>query len=166
MSISYTGVYWGPRQESLEDCAEKIFLTFNFLREMDSSFNLWYPTRKPKKKEIIKAVDLNLEGIYNLLKLDRTYDDYGRLLDDLGYKIYLKSDSNFEKAHVLSITCSCSNEYVPNVVVLNLSSSKQLFYLREFTLVKSIYDKFAQIWDPEEGRIMDENGVNLVKPRI
>lgn len=162
MSILYTGIYWRPRQQSLEDCAEKVFLTFKLLRETDESFNLWYPTRRPKKKEIISCVDLSLEGIYNLLKSGRTHDDYGKLLDDLGYTVYLKSDLNYEKAHVLSIACACLNENISNHVLLNLSGSEDLLYLQELTTIRAIYDGFTQIWSPDEGRIMDDNNVNLV----
>jgi len=162
MDTLFVGVYWGPRDQSLENCAIRVLQTFEFLHKMDESFHFWYSTHKPKKKEIIQPKDLSIKGGYELLEAGRSFDDFGRLLPDLGYRIYLKSDLDFANSHVLSISCGCTHESLPNKVLLDLSKSDRCGYLREFIVAEKIYKRLMEIWDGEKGVIRDSNDVNLL----
>jgi|GEM_PF-4215984 len=88
-----------------------------------------------------------------LLLKGQNYNDVDRLLKDLGYLIYLKSEKDYSKAHVLSITCGCDFEKIPNSVTLNIGKNQAYENLTEKSVLENIYRNFIEIWKPERGLV-------------
>ena len=98
----------------MEGCITKVKATVDLLSSLDDSFVVWYKTTRPRKGELLQPIDTR-SGVEALLLRGRNYDDTGQLLDDLGYLVYLKSEEDYSKAHILSITCGCYFEKTSKV---------------------------------------------------
>ncbi len=149
----FIGAYWGARKESLEVCTEKLHNMFAFLQKVDSSFQYWYKTEKPKKGQPVEPIILSKNAIINLLAASLNYNDDGILNEDLGYTVHLKSGKDFSKAHVLSVTCGCYHKLIPNSVTLNIGKNERHEHLTDKTALKDIYTAIVSIWNPNNGVI-------------
>ncbi|OMP74543.1 Imm52 family immunity protein [[Flexibacter] sp. ATCC 35208] len=162
MNIEFIGIYWSSRYQSIEDCAIRMEQTVKFLQKIDQSFIYWYSTLKPKKNQLLEAVDCSYEGIIKLLDSSRQYDEVGNILDKLGYRIYLKSGLDFSRSHVLSISCNKTSEYLSNLVGLSLANPDQYNYLKQLKIARNIYDNLIDIWDGENGVLRGKDNVNYL----
>lgn len=151
MKNCYIGIYWGAREETVDECAQKVFETFAYLRNVDNSFNQWFQTEKPRKGQVVAPLNISMEGIKDLLLSGRNFNDIGELLEDLGYLLYLKSFIDFSKSHVLSFSCGQFNERITNSVVLELSKEKEFSYLHQTSTLLRIFRKLGKIWSPDRG---------------
>lgn len=149
----FLGIYWGPRKENIDICADKVKSTFDFLSTFHKSFQNWYRTQKPKKGQPLMPIDLSKDALKDLLEIGKNYNDDGTLNDDLGYLLYLKSDINYNLSHVLSITCSCYSDLFQNCVTLNVGKNEGYSHLTNIDVLKSMYLQLVDIWKPETGII-------------
>ena len=150
----FIGIYWGVRKKTIDECANKVEETFDFLYRIDSSFAEWYKTTRPRRGELVNPLEIrSIAGIEKILLEGRNYNDLGEGLDDLGYSIYIKSNTDFSKAHVLSIRCGCYNEFASNCVALNIGRAGVYNHLRNMLFVKKIYKELVEIWRPDSGVI-------------
>lgn len=153
----YIGVYWGTRNESTKECAVKVKATFDFLSSIDESFRTWYKTSRPRKGEILQPIDISIKSIQTLLLNGQNHNDLGELLEELGYLIYLKSEKTYSKAHVLSITCGCYLDTIPNNVILNIGNNEAHEHLTSTETLEKIYKSLVNIWHPDKGVIKCNN---------
>lgn len=155
MNNSYfIGIYWGARKESIELCTNKLVATFNFLRQIDDSLSLWYKTSRPRKGELLLPIDTQDEkAVKILLQKGQNCNDIREKLEDLGYLIYLKSEKDFSKAHILSIKCGGSLNGVPNNVTLNIGKNKSYVHLTSTNVLEKIFKEITKIWQPERGLV-------------
>jgi hypothetical protein len=152
--VFFIGIYWQARTEGIDSCSNKLLELFNFLKQEDESFNFWYKTQKPKKGQVIEPIDSNTKiGVKNLLALSQNYNDDGTLHEDLGYTIFLKSRTEFAKAHTLSLTCDCRNKSISNCVTINIAQVNAPDYLDKITNMEKIYTELVKIWHPDRGLI-------------
>ena len=147
----FIGIYWGNRKDDLLDCVDKVKATLDFLRSVDESFAAWYKTSRPRKGETLVPIDTSWEGVKSLLLKGRNYNDIGELLKDLGYLVHLKSEKDYSKAHVFSITCGSYFEKVSNNVGLSIGKNDAYEYLHHEDVLEKIFNRFVDIWKPENG---------------
>jgi len=153
MKDCYLGIYWGKRYQTVDECLQKAIETFVYLKSIDESFNEWFQTSKPKKGQPITSIDLSKEAIKSLFLNGQIYNDMGKLMEDLGYSLYLKSHKDFSIAHVLSVKCGGFNDKLTNSVVLSISKADEYSYLIDKAILMSIYRNLVKIWRPERGII-------------
>lgn len=154
MDNYFIGIYWGVRKEGIELCINKVQATFDFLRHFDDSFSSWYKTSRPRKGELLLPLDTQSErGVEDLLLKGQNHNDIGELLDDAGYLIYLKSEKDFSKAHVLSIKCGGSIKEISNNVTLNIGKDGSYVHLMNKTCLEGIFKGFIEIWQPDRGLV-------------
>ena len=175
MKETYIGIYWGERNEGLESCANKVNATLKLLSSIDNSFKEWYKTTRPRKNEIVEPLDLSFEGTKKHLISGQNYTDIPRrVIEDLGYLIHIKSEKNYSKAHVLSISCGAYFEQIesaPNCVVLTFSKETNKEYLTAPVLLNMMYSELSNIWKPNKGIIKSGDDTflledNLLKSKI
>jgi hypothetical protein len=148
----FIGIYWEARQESVEECAMKIEQTLTLLSKEDKGFCFWYKTTKPKRGEIVEPLELTKRSIEVLLLEGRNYNDEGRLVEELGYQIHLKSGLDYNKSHNLSFTCggySKMSKLIPNNVNATIRASEIKNPLFDKKDIDTISELFKRIWNPE-----------------
>ena len=149
----FIGIYWGVRKDILESCVDKLYETFSLFSKIDKSLERWYETARPLKGQIVEPIELTKKNIQNLLIKGQNYDDFGALLEDLGFTIYLKSDRDFSKSHVLSINCGCYNERLLNCLTISIGKNTDFIHLKDMEKLKIIYSDIKRIWNPQKGII-------------
>ena len=159
MTDYFIGIYWGARKESIETCVDKIVKTFDYLCNLDESFRSWYSTNKPKKGKVASPLNLSRDSVMSLLIKGQNYNDEGKLVEELGYLLHLKSEENYGRAHLLSFSCSGYSKVsklIPNNVNLTLRGEVMKNSFFNINNIESLYMKLYEIWEPEEG-IMRED---------
>jgi hypothetical protein len=153
-------LYWGPRIDGLMVCCDRLVRTIELLSSIDVTLSNWYSTKRPKKSIPILPITLDREAFKDLLLKGQNKNDIGKVLDDIGYNVILKSEKDFAKAHVLMIHCNSSNELLVNSIVLEIGSVTSTVDLESDMLLKHIYKGLYSIWASEYGKI-DKGGIEI-----
>jgi hypothetical protein len=82
----YAAAYWGPRQESAEDCACRAQVFFQAMALCDPFFGRWFkPPRS--RKQAPPPLSLEVPSLRELFAQGRTRNDEGGIIEDLGFRI-------------------------------------------------------------------------------
>lgn len=102
---SYIGAYWGPREESVSDCAGRWSNMLNALAAVDPLLASWFRTGASRKAALARRVGQSPEGL--LLSGRARRDDADRsVMTELGFSA---SIWNGQKAQVgVSVRCGSS----------------------------------------------------------
>ena len=138
-------MYWGPREETLTECSEKIALTISVLRKYGITEFV-----DPKSTKI----DFGSVEISDLLKVNKT--DIGkRPIKELGWSMRLRNGPRSKIAFTLSIQCGGYSKHVGNSVVLLLPSQGELSIVDDPKRCESLFDHLVPVWEPDQAIITD-----------
>jgi Immunity protein 52 len=117
---TYAGGYWGPRAESVEECAARLT---RFLVELEAAHPLLamrYKRGPSLRSATSNRVTPALDTIAALLSGGRSRGDTdGAVIEDLGYSMGLWNGESSAGADV-SVGCGMTSAWVDNAVVLRL----------------------------------------------
>lgn len=87
----YVGGYWGPRQESVTDCARRLSNFMTMLAGIHPSLASWYEKGMSRQAALAHRVDPSIETVRNLLLAGhaRRDDDDRTVMADLGFSVAL-----------------------------------------------------------------------------
>ena len=141
------GVYWGPREESREECAERIASHMRLLAEIEPSFSKWIRCVSRRKK-IYEPYPFSSADLAPLL--DRNYTDIGHeLIPSLGYSIYAPTSDNAPMRGMLSVSCGVYSERVDNAAVVNFYSDAE----PNRDLLQRMLVGAIETYDPDSGKV-------------
>lgn len=149
------GTYWGPRRESAEECAQRAQTFFQNLRLCDPLFSHWF--RPPRsRKHSSTPLSLDVSSLRHLFSQGTTDNDDGRVIEDLGFRIFADSgswpDTPSREFSSLTIKGGSYAEHVPNSCVLNLpSAGEPMERLVQASALEKILRTMIQTWDPDWG---------------
>src|ERR1700730_14705973 len=156
MADIYVSAGWGPRKESITQCAERLGRFLKALAKQDPLFARWQRGRGLRKK---KAHDWNFAKKEDLVKMleESKHSDSSA---DLGIVVGLENRQEGGLASDLIITCGqyCTNPHLGNGVVLDLpeafpgmTNAKKMVPIL-LTMVKE--------WNAEDGGVISESSRN------
>ncbi|HLM46951.1 MAG TPA: immunity 52 family protein [Myxococcaceae bacterium] len=112
----YAGAYWGPRQESPEECARRAEVFLTALRDVDPSFSRWFRQARSRKEALTRPIEPHRAALEKLIRQGKD-----RVAEALGYSLRTWNgecddydDSGFQ------LDCGGSSERVPNTCVFKL----------------------------------------------
>ncbi len=150
----YLGVYWGIRQETLEQCTEKCyeFLTkFVEIYPYDF-FPFWDVSTSNKVRD---SFDKNF--VRDSLQRGRNYDesDHPVVIPDLGFRIFW-----YSRIKHLDVSALCGSycEGIVNNVVIKLpeySEYAKAFYEESF--LREVFELMIDIWKPDQGLVQNSD---------
>lgn len=145
----YSGAYWGPRQETLDACAERADAFMKGLCSLDPALATWYKTGRSRRDALRHQVSTEHDVLRKLLESGRHRRDFDRaVIEDLGYSMGLWNGQ--EPSVGLHIGCGMSSPYVTNAVVINLPrSDEDLGALASAETARELMRLLVQCWDPE-----------------
>jgi len=158
MQIDTLGVYWGPRKESIEDCAQRIALYLTQLIDKFGRLGEWYEKVLTKKSapsgravntyEVSELVTLLAKGI-NKRDIDR------QPMHELGYRIGLWNKQKSGVAIGLTVRCGMYSEVkgLANSVVMQLPSDLSAVLLNDASTLKMLLLLTSEIWDADWGAV-------------
>jgi hypothetical protein len=148
----YFGGYWGPRAESVEECADKLEIFMVSLAEIDPILATWFEPGRSRKSALASKVEPAPEQLRDLL-LDGRYrnDATNSVIPELGFNVALWNGQ--DSIAGLSIDCGgWSASGAPNSVVINFPQADdplaEVVYqpIKAATLVRAV----IEVWSPSE----------------
>lgn len=121
MSDLYIGAYWGPRQETAEQCAERLATCLKYLALTSDTFASWYEKGKSRRDGLKQPVQPG--DILMLVKKGRSKRDSDKsVIEDLGFRVGVWNGASEECSVSLSVTCGLftQNANLRNSFVLDL----------------------------------------------
>lgn len=116
--------YWGPRRESIDECADRLLAFMRDLTRCDEAFSQWYERGWSRKDALKRKVDVHdRDRLVGLLEKGRNRGDFDKsVIEDLGFHIGMWNGGDSDKEVGFSITCGLYSEIVGvgsnNVVLL------------------------------------------------
>ncbi|WP_326522515.1 Imm52 family immunity protein [Archangium lipolyticum] len=163
----YVGAYWGPRQETALECAQRAELFFRMLARCDPSFTQWYRAGRGFPRELPGyPVPLDVKELEKLLLNSRNRTDVGKkVIEDLGFSRILW---NAKKAATeIHLSCGKYSPWGgPNVCLLypTLESEVRERLLRAPVLT-GVLTSMVKAWDPDFAMVTSGEMVSLVEKR-
>jgi hypothetical protein len=151
----YAGAYWGPRQESAEQCARRAKLFFTAMAQCDDDFIRWYgPTLS--RKQAPQALQVEVPTLERMFEEGRTRNDEGGIIEDLGF--HTSGDNGMwpgtrpREFVAFRVKCGSHAERLPNSCVLNLpSAGSAMDRTVRAPMLASILRAMALAWEPGWG---------------
>ncbi|MBN1210752.1 MAG: immunity 52 family protein [Myxococcaceae bacterium] len=149
----YAGAYWGARQETAEQCAQRALAFFNTISHSDDFFARWVVPPK-SRKQAPRALELELPALQALFAQRRTRNDEGGVIEDLGF--HLLADNGMgpgrhQRDHAsLSIHCGSYAEPISNVCLLDLpSTGPHVERVLTGPVLTEVLRAMALAWEPD-----------------
>lgn len=159
----YLGAYWGPRQESAYECAERLAACLTELHAIGGPLASWYAkdggdtSGTFQKKRLERPVHTwNTDEVAHLLLRGRNRRDTdGAVIETLGFSAHLWNWKGPDRSYspglsaTLSTTCGMysRNPHLRNVVVLDFP--KQLSATRDRESSSRAILAVVKAWQPE-----------------
>jgi hypothetical protein len=162
MSDFYLGAYWGPRQESIGQCADRLQACLERLRDCDEVFSQWYEKGKSRKDALKKPMDFQAKAsLVRILDAGRHRRDLDRsVMDDLGFHVGLWNGGSDSRSASISVSCGsyCDNPNLRNAVVINLP--EDFGGLADKDRCVQVLKCVAETWEPDWAGVISETSRN------
>jgi hypothetical protein len=154
MSIYSLAAYWGPREESLDSCADRLQRLLRGLSRADIRVRRWRPIARGRARAAQPAPDLtDTRVLRELLEEGRNRrDDNGEVIPELGFTCCLRSGRRIEDSLGLSFQCSSTVPRVPNAVVIGFPP--ELGRFASPTVIGEIISAVVEASDPEWAEVL------------
>jgi Immunity protein 52 len=152
MTISpYIGAYWGPRQESLDACADRAVKFLEGISSAHPALSTWYQLGVMQTDALQQPAVLERGAVLTLLESGRNRRESDRsVIEELGYSINLWNGQ--DPSVGLNIGCGRyhRSEYVKNAVVIDLPRSDEgLADLALPERARAMMHLLVECWDPD-----------------
>lgn len=147
----YMGGYWGPREETMLECARRAELFFHLLARCDPLFSSWYRRGSGAPHSLPgHPVRLDAEEWEQLFSRGRLRADVGKeAIEALGSMVHVWTEKNLERTRV-ELNCGA---YAPGVVNTCLLRPPEEGPLRErilrAPLLAEVLKSLVTAWDPD-----------------
>lgn len=158
MAINRLCVYWDARQETSNECAQRLASYMSLLVDKYSSLGTWYQTGRKKAEANLNPVisSLNVLELQTLLEKGANRTDMGnQIIESLGFNVSLWNKAPERTSIGLSISCGLFERGMCNSVVMQLPrDSLQELGLDDNNLKLLLIDT-AELWDADWGTVYD-----------
>ncbi len=144
----YLGAYWGPRQESAEQCAERLAKFLKELATASDVFASWYEQGKSRRDALTRPVQT--DALLTLVKSGRSRRDSDKsIIEDLGFTFGIWNGASEERSVALGISCGLywQNPNLGNSVVVNFPEA--LGDLAEKERALKALMAVVRAWEPD-----------------
>ncbi|MCA0145760.1 Imm52 family immunity protein [Blastococcus sp. LR1] len=150
----YVGAYWGPREESVDDCAVRLSGQLSTLTGLDPLLQGWFKKGKSRKAALANEVDTSPDSLRALLLAGRQRrdDDERSVIADLGFSVGLWNGQAISVA--LSVHCGSGaavQGMTSNYLTIQLPPAQKdsaSLYRRDVALglMRSVVTSWAPAW--------------------
>jgi len=157
----YAGVYWGVREESVENCAQRLTQVLNCLAACEPALTHWFEQGRTRKEALAHEVPIEAGALQKLLLSDHkpTHDE-GSHPVDLGFSTGLWN--GYDGVEGLSLITICGSYNVAvgsNSCVLKLPPYAGPVAQRLLTsaVLERILQCLVLAWEPDWGVVNSNN---------
>jgi hypothetical protein len=148
------GLYWGPRHQKLDDCAQTWLGALTLLA--NNGFTSYYLKGRSRKEALRRSVDLTLESIKSILAngVNRR-DDTHEPIPELGFHFAAWSGHSGGDAYSVSGVCGAWSEVISNTFLLNLLATGPYSIALARSPLKKVFSDLVTIWDADQAVLCD-----------
>ena len=149
--------FWGPRRESVDECADRLLPFMEELARCDEAFTHWYQLGRSRRDALKRRVDFHdRERLVGLLKKGRHRgDDTHEVIEDLGFRVSVWNGGEPDKEVSLSVCCGSYTEVVglsPNNAAIRFPKNPDK--LADPEHASRVLAVVAKHWSPDRGKIL------------
>lgn len=161
----YLGVYWGPRRETVEECATRTAQLLSGLRTVDPAFEYWLrPISEPTARHV--HVDATRSRLMPLFAAGAQRANDGRPMPQLGFMFGLWNDvPSRDSGSSLSVSCGGFAEQFAVINSCVLSFPTDASCLERLLEVETMLDMMriaAEAMQPDWGTVCSRKLRDLV----
>ncbi|NNC21724.1 immunity 52 family protein [Corallococcus exiguus] len=117
----YAGAYWGPREESPEECARRTALLLNLLAPNDPLLASWYkPARTLRDARKHSLMPPDVPTLTELFRRGVNREKGGPVFEELGFSFWFGNGDSGADSVSLRINCGSYGKVNPNCCVMPL----------------------------------------------
>ncbi|MGY6122045.1 Imm52 family immunity protein (plasmid) [Paraburkholderia strydomiana] len=151
METYFAAAYWGPRRETVENCAVRAVTFLTALGQISEFFKEWRLQGRSRAEALRKrAIDeQSVDTLVSLFAKGRNKKDIGGgVIDELGYRASMWNGGDDRTASSLTMGCGMYSTIVglSNAVVLQLP---QQFDVQSEDGLRNVMSAFALAWEPD-----------------
>jgi hypothetical protein len=147
-ATAYIGAYWGPREQDLDECADRLELVLADLSRLDGLFAEWYLKGKSRADASQRRVSHDRSDLLALLNAGRQRKDFGgEVMPSLGYHaaMWNRKDASVS----LSVACGAQSPVTPNSFIIRLSHEAVDALSDSSQVVVEAMKSVINAWDPD-----------------
>lgn len=139
---------WGPREESLKQCAHRVSTFVRKLGELTPVFKKWYEFEAPKARPI----GTSQAAIADLLSASVSKTDVGdRTISEAGFEINLWNRRDDEARTSLNICCGIYSPWISNMCFLQPEFlGRVTIGIPGFDILIQLVKLIVRTWDPDD----------------
>lgn len=156
----YIGAYWGPRQESAGQCAERLTTCLKDLAAASDVFASWYEKGESRRDALARPVDPSeFSDLIDLLEAGRNRrDDDKSVIEELGFHVGVWNGASEEHSVSLAVTCGlfAQKPNLGNALVLDFPEVLGDLGQKDRALQALV--AVVKAWEPEWAGIISRAG--------
>jgi hypothetical protein len=160
------GAYWGPRQEKIEKCVDRLSMFLTELKKCDPSLAIWHERGRSRKEALAKNVEIeDVNDLIRLLEKGRSKRDVGAsVIQELGFRVGLWNNFSETCDIGLNITCGLywdspnQTASLSNYVILELPEDLGAFEQAQYT--SCVLTAVAKAWEPAWAGVMSRQAMS------
>ncbi|MEI7298199.1 Imm52 family immunity protein [Paraburkholderia tropica] len=162
METYFAAAYWGPRRETVENCAARTVAFLTALGQISVLFKGWRLQGRSKAEALRKQTidEQSIDTLVSLLSKGRNKKDIGGgVIDELGFRVSMWNGGDDRTASSLMIGCGMYStvERLSNAVVLQLP---QQFDVESQDKLHKMMSAFALAWEPDWAIVSSQSARN------
>jgi len=162
MNRFFMGGYWGPRKESIEQCADRLHRFFADLAVCDPILTTWYELGRSRKQALQKPAEVR-DRNYLLDHLNRERNRYDvkprAVIEELGFNVFLWNGGDDERDAGLHIKCGLYELDMWNDVTINLP--RDLGGLKQSDRMANVVAAVVRAWEPAWAGVMSDEATDV-----
>lgn len=151
------GAYWGPRQESISQCSQRIVHCLDALAKLGAIYEKWH-IADVKPDVIFPGSETIVEAA---LANGRIFNDDGDGMPELGWQLHLSNGRSGVEGRSLSIHCG-SWSVVGNLCVLEARKSQLEAVLPNAQAAEDLILAIALPWNADWAKVSDYRITNEI----
>ncbi len=143
--------YWGPRQESPEDCARRTAAFLLLLAECDPFLAQWYkPVRSLKDARKYPLMPPDVPTLTELFRKGVNREKGGPVFEDLGFGFWFGNGGSRGDSADLRLKCGCYAEGFSNSCVMPLPrKGPNMDRILTAPMLTNIVRAMVRTWEPD-----------------
>jgi hypothetical protein len=162
----YIGAYWGPRQESAEECAQRAVVFLDAMAQVDPMFARWFKLARSRKQSLERPLEPDMAGLRKFIQSKVLRSDDGVPMEGAGFDLALWNGGSGGNDVRLHLSCGSDLKWLMNASLVEpASDGSRAEQALTSSVMTEVLRAMARAWDPDWGVAMSHAHQELTEER-